>query len=316
MKQNEFEKLKIGDKVRIVPLERLRKCRGVVQSMEKLAGKIVTINCIGWIEESWVEIKEDRQEYLVRFKWHIDTLDCKVSSEIINGKNYHCKTEEIAKAFLKQAEKQGCLWSSRNKPTSHTNWQDYKENTVYFIGNYYPNELTFADVNWAIEEGKEVIEYIPYETNHKCKEKIVITTDGKTTTAKLFKGKKLIKTAEAKCNPANTFDFGIGARIALDRLSGREKVAEKKDNKPFVIGERIQFKTWEELVKKFGIIDNHIGTSATFIRDMSHLCGTYATVDAINEYRLLLKDFSAKGDTSWWYTTEMIKHIDRTGGKR
>lgn len=48
--------------------------------------------------------------------------------------------------------------------------------------------------------------------------KIVITTDGKTTTAKLYRhGEKTVK-AIAKCDPRDTFDFMEGARIAFDRL--------------------------------------------------------------------------------------------------
>ena len=48
--------------------------------------------------------------------------------------------------------------------------------------------------------------------------KIVITTDGKTTTAKMYKGKKLLKAAESSCSPEDTFDFAVGAKIAFDRL--------------------------------------------------------------------------------------------------
>ncbi len=52
--------------------------------------------------------------------------------------------------------------------------------------------------------------------------KIVITTDGKTTTAKMFDGKKLLKTAMSKCSPEDTFDFAIGAKIALERMTKKE----------------------------------------------------------------------------------------------
>jgi hypothetical protein len=57
--------------------------------------------------------------------------------------------------------------------------------------------------------------------NHK----IVITTDGKTTTARLFNGKELIKKAEAKCSPDDTFDFMTGAKLAMERLE--EKPVQK-----------------------------------------------------------------------------------------
>ncbi len=58
--------------------------------------------------------------------------------------------------------------------------------------------------------------------------KIVITTDGKTTTAKLYDGKNVIKTAKTKCSPEDKFDFNLGATIALSRLTGYEKKIEKK----------------------------------------------------------------------------------------
>lgn len=51
-------------------------------------------------------------------------------------------------------------------------------------------------------------------------QKIVITTDGKTTTAALYEGKRRIKDAKAVCASSDTFDFNYGATLALDRLTG------------------------------------------------------------------------------------------------
>lgn len=48
--------------------------------------------------------------------------------------------------------------------------------------------------------------------------KIVITTDGKTTLARLYDGNNVIKSAEAKCSPDDEFDFSTGAKIAFERL--------------------------------------------------------------------------------------------------
>lgn len=58
--------------------------------------------------------------------------------------------------------------------------------------------------------------------------KIVITTDGAETLAQLYEGNKVIKTATAKCNPIDTFDFKVGAELAFERLMIAE---EKKPNK-------------------------------------------------------------------------------------
>lgn len=56
---------------------------------------------------------------------------------------------------------------------------------------------------------------------------IVITSDGVTTTATRRIGKAIDATATAKCNPGDTFDFDEGARIAFERLCGRDPFPEK-----------------------------------------------------------------------------------------
>ena len=50
-------------------------------------------------------------------------------------------------------------------------------------------------------------------------EKVVITTDGyKTTTARLYRDKELVRTAVSNCHPTDTFNFKQGATIAYARL--------------------------------------------------------------------------------------------------
>lgn len=62
--------------------------------------------------------------------------------------------------------------------------------------------------------------------------KILITTDGTSTLARPYDGKKVVKTAEAKCAQGDTFNFDVGAGIAFDRLMGREKPATVKAVEP------------------------------------------------------------------------------------
>lgn len=57
-------------------------------------------------------------------------------------------------------------------------------------------------------------------------EKIVIISDGKTTTAKIYNGKEIVTTAEAKCSPDDEFDFAVGAKLAFERLMGTEETKE------------------------------------------------------------------------------------------
>lgn len=54
------------------------------------------------------------------------------------------------------------------------------------------------------------------------KEEIVITRDGKTVTAKLTKNGETVKTANARCHPDDEFDYGIGAKLAVERLFAHE----------------------------------------------------------------------------------------------
>ena len=61
-------------------------------------------------------------------------------------------------------------------------------------------------------------------------QKIVITTDGKTTTAVLYDGKKRIKDAKAMCGHNDTFDFGIGAALAVERLMGNPEATLPENN--------------------------------------------------------------------------------------
>ncbi len=57
--------------------------------------------------------------------------------------------------------------------------------------------------------------------------KIVITTDGKETLARLYEGNKVVKSATAKCSRDDAFDFNAGAKLAFERLF--ETAAEKKE---------------------------------------------------------------------------------------
>ena len=61
-----------------------------------------------------------------------------------------------------------------------------------------------------------------------CENKIAITSDGEKTLARLYDGKKVVKTATAKCPPADKFSFETGAKIAFERLFDSEEKEEPK----------------------------------------------------------------------------------------
>ena len=72
--------------------------------------------------------------------------------------------------------------------------------------------------------------------------KIVITTDGKTTTAKLYNNKSLRELATAKCSPEDKFDFNIGAKLAMDRLmkAVEDDTNAKDDNDVINVGDKVR----------------------------------------------------------------------------
>lgn len=60
-----------------------------------------------------------------------------------------------------------------------------------------------------------------FEKNNN--QKIVVTTDGTETLARLYEGDKVVKKATAKRSPDDTFDFNVGAKLAFERLMNEQK---------------------------------------------------------------------------------------------
>lgn len=103
--------------------------------------------------------------------------------------------------------------------------------------------------------------------------KIVVTTDGETTTARLFSGKELVKSATAKCSPSDEFDFETGAVVALDRLLGLNAKAEpeapkftKADLKDGMFV-RIDDGSWGVIVRGIVVCDDGCFVLVSELRD-------------------------------------------------
>lgn len=100
-------------------------------------------------------------------------------------------------------------------------------------------------------------------------------------------------------------------------LQARFEKEIEKDEKPkeheFKVGDRVQFKSWEEMENKYGL-DSRAGqatikTNPRFLNSMSYLCGTYATIKEIKENGVVeLKDFTT-GYTNdlFSYSLDMLK---------
>lgn len=117
-------------------------------------------------------------------------------------------------------------------------------------------------------------------------EKIVITTDGKTTLARHFKGKTLICGSMTECSPSDTFDFLTGAGIVFDRLTKTEKKQYKTEPK-FKAG---------DLVRVIG--SGHDIMHSIFINSLAVVVGV--SNDARNGYDYLCEGGSRSGLVEQW----------------
>ena len=86
-------------------------------------------------------------------------------------------------------------------------------------------------------------------------DKIVITHDGKTTTAALYREDGTKETATAKCAPEDKFDLYVGAKLALERLADKTAKPIDIELKGFKVGDRVNVDGMNGTVICIGITD-------------------------------------------------------------
>lgn len=94
-------------------------------------------------------------------------------------------------------------------------------------------------------------------------------------------------------------------------LTNRLEKLEKRQTQKyeFKVGDRVQFKSWEEMEREFGVESCYIKTTIIFIPEMDFLCGTYATIEKIeNDGEVILTDFTAnKKNIGYCFSLDMLK---------
>ena len=131
-----------------------------------------------------------------------------------------CKNAEQKMAVLTECDKRGVVWSDDKKAIYHV-----PECSVLEIDFYMDGKLTQSNGH----DGRNVvdfdkIDFDPREPSYQ----ILIDCDGTTTTATMTINGREVKTAIARRNPADKFDWRKGAELAFGRLWNRPKKAEKK----------------------------------------------------------------------------------------
>ena len=136
--------------------------------------------------------------------------------------------------------------------------------------------------------------------------KIVITTDGKTTLARLYEGDKVVKSTEAKCCPEDEFVFEKGASLAYNRLMygtdyhpSEVKIVAKKFDWDAFKKEKIAVHCDTETKAKAFLKECHDHGFTWTGPDKENLPGTLmkkelVTMESLERWRILLLSFIAK----------------------
>lgn len=121
-----------------------------------------------------------------------------------------CKNNKQAFLLMKECDKRGVVWYSGNQATSSLPFMPVLEMNFYCKGrltqSYGHDGRNVVDF--------DQIDFCPYKTSYQ----ILIDCDGTTTTATMTINGREIKTAIARRNPADKFNWRKGADLAFERL--------------------------------------------------------------------------------------------------
>ena len=150
--------------------------------------------------------------------------------EFIKGKFAVKVNKNNCEEFLERCAKRGLRWGSGEKANEFVPNFDIFEEGVVIIHEMRPNGMRLAYMVFSYTgDGVPIIDYKDFvdEKAPACYQ-ITITCDGTVTTATMVINGREIKTAIARRNPADKFDWKKGAALAFDRLWDGKKKAEKQ----------------------------------------------------------------------------------------
>ena len=173
-------------------------------------------------------------------------------------------------------------------------------------------------ISWYWEKCNEIkeIKFNDLFDNNNYEQEIHITRKNQEVHAILKENGKVIKRTVAKCHPEDEFDFKVGSKLAYDRLFEKdENVEANKPKHEFKVGDKVKIRQWDDMVKEFGLDDDHYGNIdmeyTSFSKKMKYLCGEIATIKSFNKRcdHYVYLEFHNKVDkpNCWTYTIEMLE---------
>lgn len=150
--------------------------------------------------------------------------------EFIKGKFAVKVNKNNCKDFLEMCAKRGLRWGSGEKANEFVPYFDICEEGVVIIHEMRPNGMRLAYTVFSYTgDGVPIIDYKDFvDEKAPAYYQITITCDGTVTTATMVINDREVKTAIARRNPSDKFDWKKGAVLAFERLWNSQKKAEKK----------------------------------------------------------------------------------------
>lgn len=147
------------------------------------------------------------------------------------------KTKKIAvrvglihlEEFLEMCEAEGLRWSDKKSATEGIVHTGFGRNLTIGYNFFQDGYLGFCDPKFYLKEGWIVVDFD--DVNCRCSQKpcpcpeyqIIITCWDDTTHADMFVNGHKVKETKAKRNPADKFNWKIGAQTAFKRLWEKKK---------------------------------------------------------------------------------------------
>lgn len=153
--------------------------------------------------------------------------------EFIEGKFAVKVNENNCKEFLEMCAKRGLRWGSGEKANEFIHNFDITEPEIAIKCKKRCGKnkicLVYGRASVIEKFGTPVVAYEDFINGnvHSCYQ-ITITCDGTVTTATMVINGKKIKTAIARRNPEDKFDWKKGAELAFERLWHSQKKPEKE----------------------------------------------------------------------------------------
>lgn len=154
--------------------------------------------------------------------------------DFLDGKiSVRCCTNYQMKKLLEECDKRDIIWKNGEKATSYE-----PSLPVLTISKNTPKVIT-QGVGFLVENPVIDFDYIVFEktSNHY---QIIIDCDGDTTTAKMVINGKEVKSAKAKRNPHDKFNWKLAADLVFGRLWGENKTTFKEVKRRAKLGEYIR----------------------------------------------------------------------------